>query len=76
MRTEIIQIRDVPSEDAQVLRQRAASRKMSVSSYLRELIHADTSRPTMPEVMARIAERSSIEASGEDVRQFVDADRQ
>ncbi|MGC0145033.1 hypothetical protein [Pseudactinotalea sp. Z1732] len=76
MSTEIIQIRDVPADDVQVLRERASARNMSVSSYLRELIHADTSRPAMPEVLARIAARSSIEVSGEEIRGFIDADRQ
>ena len=49
MSTEILQVRDVPSEDAQALRARAASRNMSLSSYLRELIHDDASRPAMTE---------------------------
>lgn len=75
MSNEIIQVRDVPSEDAQALRARAASRNMSLSSYLRELIHDDASRPAMTEVLARIAFRDSIEASGEDVRAFIDDDR-
>lgn len=75
MSTEILQVRDVPSEDLQALRARAASRNMSLSSYLRELIHDDTSRPPMDEVLARIASRGSIEAGGEDIRSFIDADR-
>jgi plasmid stability protein len=75
MSSEIIQVRDVPSEDAQALRARAASRNMSLSSYLRELIHDDASRPAMTEVLARIASRDSIEASDEDVRAFIDDGR-
>lgn len=76
MSTEILQVRDVPSQDAQALRARAASRNMSLSSYLRELIHEDTSRPEMSEVLARIASRDSVQASGEDIRAFIDDDRQ
>ena len=75
MGTEIIQVRDVPAEDAAVLRARAASRSMSLSGYLRELIHDDAARPEMVEVLARIARRSSIQASGEDIRAFIDDDR-
>ena len=75
MTFEIIQVRDVPSEDVEALRARAASRHMSLSSYLRELIHDDTSRPTMTDVIARIAARDSIEASGEDIRSFIDDGR-
>ena len=75
MSTEILQVRDVPSQDAQALRARAASRNMSVSSYLRELIHDDASRPPMSEVLARIASRGSVEAGGEDIQSFIDDDR-
>jgi len=75
MHTEILQVRDVPAEEAQTLRARAAARNMSLSSYLRELIHDDASRPAMTEVLARIASRSSIEASGDDIRSFIDDDR-
>lgn len=75
MSGEILQVRDVPLEDAQVLRARAAARNMSLSSYLRELIHDDASRPAMPEVLARIASRSSVEASTDDIRSFIADDR-
>lgn len=75
MGTEILQVRDVPSEDAQALRARAKSRNMSLSSYLRELIHDDASRPAMDEVLARIVSRSSIDASSDDIRSFIDDDR-
>lgn len=63
MSTEIIQVRDVPSADIDVVRARAASRGMSLSSYLRELIHDDTTRPTMGEVLSRIATRTSVNSS-------------
>lgn len=75
MSTDIIQVRGVPAEEVAVLRDRATSRNMSLSQYLRELIHDDTSRPAMPEVLARIAERGSVEADGADIRAFIDDDR-
>jgi len=75
MRAEILQVRDVPAEDVEVLRARAASRNMSLSSYLRELIRDDTSRPAVDQVLAQIATRDSIEASSEDIRSFVDHGR-
>ena len=74
MSTEIIQVRDVPAADVAALRARAASRNLSLSSYLRELIHDDTSRPAMADVLARIAARGGIEASSDDVRPFIDDD--
>lgn len=48
---------------------------MSLSSYLRELIHDDASRPPMAEVIDRIASREPIEASSEDIGAFIEADR-
>jgi hypothetical protein len=48
---------------------------MSLSSYLRELIHDDASRPTMNEALARIADRDSVEATSADIRSFIDEGR-
>jgi plasmid stability protein len=75
MSAEIIQVRDVPSEEVDVLRSRAAARGMSLSAYLRELIHDDVSRPTMTEKVARGATRASIEADSDDIRSFIDDGR-
>ncbi len=75
MATEVLQIRDVPAEDAAALRARAAARRMSLSGYLRELIHDDASRPAMTEVLDRIATRDSIDASSEDIRSFIEHER-
>lgn len=71
MSGEIIQVRDVPTEEVDVLRARAASRKMSLSSYLRELIHDDTSHPTMSDVLSRIASRGHVEAESSDIQSFI-----
>ena len=75
MSTEIIQVRDVPAADAEVLRARAASRGMSLSSYLRELIHDDTSRPAMVDVLTRIGTRRSVTGSSDDIRSYIEDDR-
>jgi plasmid stability protein len=75
MSAEIVQVRDVPSEDVDALRSRAAARGMSLSAYLRELIHDDVSRPSMAEAVARIATRDSIEADRDDIRSFIDDGR-
>lgn len=75
MSSEVIQVRDVPTEEVEVLRSRAASRNMSLSGYLRELIHEETTRPTMAEALARVSTRSSLETTGADVLAFIDDDR-
>jgi len=48
---------------------------MSLSSYLRELIRDDASRPALAEVLDRIASRESVEDSREEIRSFIDDDR-
>ncbi len=68
-------MRDVPTHDVEVLRARASARGMSLSSYLRELIHDDTSRPTMAEMVERISARDSVEADPSVIRAFIEADR-
>lgn len=75
MSSEVIQVRDVPSEDMEVLRSRAASRNMSLSAYLRELIHEETTRPTMAEVLARVSTRTGVETTTADIRAFIEDDR-
>lgn len=75
MSTEILQVRDVPTEDAQALRARAEARNMSLSSYLRELIHDDARRPAMAEVLDRIACRSQIDVTSEEIRSFIRDER-
>ncbi|MPV51261.1 MULTISPECIES: hypothetical protein [unclassified Pseudactinotalea] len=75
MSTEIVQVRDVASEDAQILRARAKARNMSLSSYLRELIHDDASQPVMAEILARIASRERIEVGTEEIRSFIEDGR-
>lgn len=75
MDTEIVQVRDVPTDDVRILRERAASRNMSLSGYLRELIRDDASRPAMDDVLARIATRDRIELDAEHIRPFIDDDR-
>ena len=74
MPSEIIQVRDVPAADARTLRARAAARNMSLSSYLRELIHDDVTRPSMAEVLDRIGTREPQGATSDEIRDSIDAD--
>ncbi|MFC6707913.1 hypothetical protein [Flexivirga alba] len=76
MAGEVIQVRDVPTEDVQELRARSAARGVSLSQYLRELIHDETSRPAMTDVLERIASRQPVEASVDDIRSFITEGRQ
>lgn len=75
MTSEIIQVRDVPSDDVAVLRERAAALNMSLSGYLRALIRDDASRPTMGTVLERIEGRSAVAADDADIRALIAAER-
>ena len=76
MPTEIVQVRDVPSENMRKVRARAAVRNVSPSQYLRDLTHDDLSQPEMSAVLARIATRSSDEAATEEIQSFIEEQRQ
>ena len=57
----MIQIRNVPDELHRRLKARAAMAGMSLSDYLLKEISAVAERPTMEEMRARLARRSSVE---------------
>lgn len=73
--SEIIQVRDVPFDDARILRARASARGQSLSAYLRELIHADASQPAMDEVLTRIAGRKPVDVEGDVIRVLIEDGR-
>ncbi len=53
-----IQIKDVPDETHQVLRQRAAAAHQSLQEYLRARLIREASEPTLEEVLDRAGGRS------------------
>jgi len=53
-----VQIKDVPDEVHRVLVQRAAAAHQSLQEYLRTLLIAETSRPTLDEVLDRAGGRA------------------
>lgn len=63
-----IQIRDVPDDVHATLRVRAATAGMSLSDYLRTELTRLTERPTLAEVMARVASREGRVERSEIVR--------
>lgn len=65
------ELQNALQNDVAILRARA----VSLSSYLRELIHDSTSRPEMGDVLARIASREEVEAESSDIRSFILNDR-
>ena len=59
--TTMIQIRDVPETLHRQLKSRAALAGMSLSGYLLDEIRRIASQPTIAELRARIAQRSSVD---------------
>jgi len=53
-----IQIKDVPEQAHAVLRQRAAAAHQSLQEYLRSLLIAEASQPSLDEVLDRAGGRS------------------
>jgi plasmid stability protein len=67
--SSMIQIRNVPDDLHRRLKARAAMAGMSLSDYLLKEISAVAARPTLEELLARLATRSRVEPdeSPEDV---------
>jgi plasmid stability protein len=59
----MIQIRNVPTDLHRRLKSRAALAGMSLSDYLLKEIRRVAERPTLVELRARLAERSSVAPS-------------
>lgn len=53
-----IQIRDVPDEDYEILRRRAAESSLTVPEYLRREVERLAARPTVSEWLERTRRRS------------------
>ena len=57
-------IRDVPSDVAETLKQRAATQGQSLSAYVATQLTAIAARPTNAEVVARLRTRNRESAPG------------
>ncbi len=67
MGSTILQVRDVPEDVLARLRERAATRGISLSAYVRELLADEARQKTMDEVIKRIATRAPVEVSDEEI---------
>jgi antitoxin FitA len=67
-----VQIKDIPEDTHQVLRERAARAHQSLQEYLRSRLIAEANQPTLDEVFDRIAAcrggRMSFNAAVDHVR--------
>ncbi|GGK52785.1 FitA-like ribbon-helix-helix domain-containing protein [Nocardia camponoti] len=73
-----IQIRDIPEEDAEVLRRRAEAAGMSLQAYVRRGLIAAARRPTKDEATRAIREalgKPTPGATNESILEALDAAR-
>ncbi|MFF9774955.1 antitoxin [Streptomyces sp. NPDC013978] len=68
-------IRDVPDDQIQTLKVRAAQAGQSLQAYFLDLIARETSRPTMAEMVARLNRETTASVSTEDVLAAIDEAR-
>jgi plasmid stability protein len=67
MANSILQVRDVPPDVLARLRERASAQGVSLSQYMRDLLAEDAERPTIAEVVDRIASRTSVDVSDAEI---------
>lgn len=68
-------IRDVPDDQIQTLKVRAAQAGKSLQSYFLDLIARETSKPTLAEMVARLNRETTASVSTHDVLAAIDAAR-
>lgn len=70
-----VQIRDVPDDTLNVLRQRADAEGRSLAGYLRDLLVAEASSPTLAEAIDAIREDEPINYDPDFVRDAINEGR-
>ncbi|WP_460858365.1 FitA-like ribbon-helix-helix domain-containing protein [Nocardiopsis coralliicola] len=68
--TTVVQVREVPADAVEVLKERAARRGQSLSAYLRELILEEAAHPDLEQVMERLAAEAPIHYTASDLEEF------
>lgn len=63
----LLQIRNVPEETREELKARAGARRMSLNTYLLEVLEREVARPTADEVFERAARLVGIDVSTADI---------
>lgn len=68
-------IRDIPEDQIQTLKTRAAQAGKSLQSFMQELIARETSKPTLAEMMERLDRETTAAVSTADVLAAIDEGR-
>ncbi|AUG78666.1 hypothetical protein CFP65_3891 [Kitasatospora sp. MMS16-BH015] len=68
-------IRDVPEDQIQTLKVRAAQAGKSLQAFMQDLIAREASRPTMAEMMERLNRETTADVTTSDVLAALDQGR-
>ncbi|MCC2275254.1 antitoxin [Streptomyces sp. ET3-23] len=68
-------IRDVPDDQLQTLKVRAAQAGKSLQTYFLDLIAQETAKPTMAEMMERLSRETTADVSTADILAAIDEGR-
>ncbi|MFI8458789.1 FitA-like ribbon-helix-helix domain-containing protein [Kitasatospora sp. NPDC085464] len=68
-------IRDVPDDQIQTLKVRAAQAGKSLQAFMQDLIAREASKPTMAEMMERLNREATADVSAADVLAAIDEGR-
>ncbi|MEU4119499.1 antitoxin [Kitasatospora sp. NPDC028055] len=68
-------IRDVPDDQIQTLKVRAAQAGKSLQAFMLDLIAREASKPTMAEMMERLNRETTADVSAADVLAAIDEGR-
>ncbi|MDH6112010.1 plasmid stability protein [Kitasatospora sp. MAP12-15] len=68
-------IRDVPDDQIQTLKVRAAQAGQSLQAFMQDLIEREASKPTMAEMMERLNRETTARVSAADIVAAIDEGR-
>ncbi|MFF3001357.1 antitoxin [Kitasatospora sp. NPDC057940] len=71
----VLTIRDVPDDQIQTLKVRAAQAGKSLQAFMQDLIAKEASKPTMAEMMDRLNRETTATVSTADVLAAIDEGR-
>ncbi|MFD8479139.1 antitoxin [Kitasatospora sp. NPDC059673] len=71
----VLTIRDVPDDQIQTLKVRAAQAGQSLQAFMQDLIAKEASKPTMAEMMDRLNRETTATISTADVLAAIDEGR-
>lgn len=73
--TSILQIRGMDESDLEILRQRAEDEGVSLSAYVRRVLHREAGQRSKSEVLRQIAEDEPVDFPPEKIPELIQSER-